>query len=215
MRLLLIRHGQTPSNVDGLLDTRIPGPGLTPLGVEQAAALPAALAGESIGSIHVSTMVRTHLTAAPLAAALGLEPIERSGIREITAGELEMYSDEESVRRYMGTVFTWAKGELETRMPGGENGAEFFERFDAVVAEVERGGHETAVIVSHGAAIRCWTGRRAGNLDAEFMIEHSLDNTGVVVVEGSGLDWAALTWAGEPVGGVGTGAPSGPAGAQA
>ena len=29
MRLVLIRHGQTPSNVCGLLDTAPPGPGLT------------------------------------------------------------------------------------------------------------------------------------------------------------------------------------------
>ena len=46
MRLLLIRHGQTPSNVLGALDTLVPGPGLTPLGLEQAAAIPDALAGE-------------------------------------------------------------------------------------------------------------------------------------------------------------------------
>ena len=29
MRLLLIRHGQTPANVRGELDTAAPGPGLT------------------------------------------------------------------------------------------------------------------------------------------------------------------------------------------
>lgn len=45
MRLLLIRHGQTPSNLKHLLDTAAPGPGLTPLGQDQAAALPQALAG--------------------------------------------------------------------------------------------------------------------------------------------------------------------------
>src|SRR5699024_5083913 len=32
MRLLLIRHGQTPSNVEGILDAGYPGPGLTALG---------------------------------------------------------------------------------------------------------------------------------------------------------------------------------------
>ena len=40
MRLLLVRHGQTPSNVAGLLDTALPGPGLTALGTRQAAAIP-------------------------------------------------------------------------------------------------------------------------------------------------------------------------------
>ncbi|BCW50626.1 hypothetical protein StoSoilB13_29680 (plasmid) [Arthrobacter sp. StoSoilB13] len=48
MKLLLIRHGQTPGNVAGQLDTAFPGPGLTELGERQAAALPEALADESI-----------------------------------------------------------------------------------------------------------------------------------------------------------------------
>ena len=29
MRILFVRHGQTPANVRGLLDTAAPGPGLT------------------------------------------------------------------------------------------------------------------------------------------------------------------------------------------
>ena len=51
MKLLLIRHGQTPSNVRGLLDTGAPGAELTKLGHEQARALPKALDGEPIDSI--------------------------------------------------------------------------------------------------------------------------------------------------------------------
>ncbi|MFI5427738.1 histidine phosphatase family protein [Aeromicrobium sp. UC242_57] len=39
MRLILIRHGQTPANVDGVLESTVPGPGLTELGLEQAAEL--------------------------------------------------------------------------------------------------------------------------------------------------------------------------------
>ena len=39
MRLTLVRHGQTPSNVLGLLDTAPPGPGLTDLGQLQAASV--------------------------------------------------------------------------------------------------------------------------------------------------------------------------------
>ncbi|POC80683.1 histidine phosphatase family protein, partial [Vibrio vulnificus] len=43
MRLILIRHGQTESNVHRLLDTAMPGPGLTELGQQQAAGLVSAL----------------------------------------------------------------------------------------------------------------------------------------------------------------------------
>lgn len=71
MRLLLVRHGQTPSNVRFLLDTAVPGPGLTELGERQAAALPEALAGEDIDALYASTLTRAQLTAAPLAGARG------------------------------------------------------------------------------------------------------------------------------------------------
>ncbi|PPG12781.1 histidine phosphatase family protein [Rathayibacter sp. AY1C6] len=212
MRLLLIRHGQTPSNVAGLLDTRIPGPGLTDLGRTQAAALPGQLAGEGIGALLVSTMVRTHETAAPLAAALGLEPIERDGIREVAAAGLEMRGDDAAVEEYMGTVFRWAGGETSIRLAGGETGDEFAARYDAVVAEAEALGHEVVALVSHGAAIRCWAGLRSLDLDARFIADHLLDNTGVVVLEGSGDAWTLVSWQGEPVSGVGAAAPSGPAG---
>ncbi|AZZ49479.1 histidine phosphatase family protein [Rathayibacter rathayi] len=212
MRLLLIRHGQTPSNVAGLLDTRIPGPGLTDLGRSQAAVLPAQLAGEGIGALFVSTLLRTHETAAPLAAALDLEPIERAGIREVAAAGLEMRGDEVAVREYLGTVFRWAGGETSIRLAGGETGVEFAARYDAVVAEAESLGHGVVALISHGAAIRCWAGLRSLDLDSRFITEHLLENTGVVVLEGSGDAWSLVSWQGEPVGGVGATAPSGPAG---
>lgn len=215
MRLLLIRHGQTPSNVAGVLDTRIPGPGLTELGRAQAEALPGTLADEPIGALFVSTMRRTHETAAPLAAALGLEPVERGGIREIAAAGLEMRGDEEAVEEYMGTVFRWAAGEGAVRLAGGETGGEFAARYDSVVAEAEATGHDVVALVSHGAAIRCWAGMRSRDLDAGFIAEHLLENTGVVVLEGSGSDWSLVSWEGEPVSGVGVTAPSGPAGEAA
>ncbi|MFI6697752.1 histidine phosphatase family protein [Streptomyces sp. NPDC050509] len=200
MRLLLIRHGQTPSNLAGLLDTAAPGPGLTGTGERQAAALPAVLADEDIGALYVSTLVRTRLTAAPLAAARGLEIRVREGIRELAAGELEMRGDEESVRRYLTTAFAWSAGETELRMPGGESGAEALARFDAVVAEAAATGAGTVALVSHGAAIRMWTAARAQNVEVDFAAAHALANTGVVALEGtSEAGWKALTWAGTVV----------------
>ena len=202
MRLIFVRHGQTPSNVRGLLDTRIPGPGLTTLGLEQAAALPEALAGEDISAIYVSTMVRTHLTAAYLAAARGLETIERAGIRETAGGDLEMRGDPAAVETYMGTVVAWTRGSLDVRIPGGEDGGEFLRRFDAVVDEAVEAGHPTVAIVSHGAAIRAWTAIRGVNVPFDFIVQHPLHNTGVVIVErGSDGGWTVVSYMGDAVGG--------------
>ncbi|MFE9686398.1 histidine phosphatase family protein [Streptomyces sp. NPDC006285] len=201
MRLLLIRHGQTPSNVEHLLDTAVPGPGLTPLGQQQAAALPQALAGEEIGALYASTLLRTQLTAAPLAARTGLEVRVRDGIRELAAGDLEMRGDADAVKTYLRTVFAWAAGDMELRMPGGENGEEALRRLDAVIEEAADSGVRTVGMVSHGAAIRMWAAARAGNVDVDFAAAHALENTGVVVIEGAPADgWRVLTWEGRSLG---------------
>ncbi|MFE7972596.1 histidine phosphatase family protein [Streptomyces shenzhenensis] len=211
MRLLLVRHGQTPSNVGGLLDTAVPGPGLTPLGQRQAAALPEALADEDIEAVYASTLVRTQLTAAPLAAARGLDVLVRDGIRELSAGDLEMLpGDSERGLAYMTTVFAWAGGDTGLRMPGAETGTEALARFDAVVAEATADGAGTIAMVSHGAAIRMWTAARAHNVDVPFVAARPLENTGVVVLEGSPADgWKALSWEGALVLPAGASGPTG------
>ncbi|NJP66270.1 histidine phosphatase family protein [Streptomyces spiramenti] len=212
MRLLLIRHGQTPSNVRRLLDTAAPGPALTPLGESQAAALPAVLSGERIEAIYASNLLRTQLTAAPLATRLGLEVRVRDGLRELAAGDLEMHGDGDSIGLYLGTVFAWAAGETARRMPGGETGEEAIARFDEVVAEVAAEGM-TAALFSHGAAIRMWTAARAGNVQVDEVAFRELENAGVVTVTGSPTDgWRLESWTETPVGHTGEAAGSGPAG---
>lgn len=200
MRLLLIRHGQTPSNVEGSLDTRIPGPGLTQLGTAQADAVPAALAGESIDGIFASVMRRTQLTAAPLARALGLDVQVRAGIREISSGDFGVRSDRAAVEAYTLRMVAWAEGDLEQRMPGGETGAEAFARFEAVLAEAWEADLGTVAFFSHGAIIRAWTGHTARNLDARYIAENPLRNGGIVVLDGSPrTGWAALSYMQDPL----------------
>lgn len=202
MRLLLIRHGQTPSNVRGALDTAAPGPGLTELGERQAAAVPAALRDENVQGIYASRLLRTQLTAAPLSVARGIDVAVRDGLHEIEAGDLEGNTDVASVKAYIGTVIEWGRGALDARIPGGHDGHEFFGRYDAAVAEISAAHDDTAVIFSHGAAIRAWVGGRALNVSGEFTLTHLLDNTGTAVLEGSpDAGWHLVSWAGSPVGG--------------
>lgn len=216
MRLLLIRHGQIQSNVEGVLDTAVPGPGLTALGRQQAALLPTVLPADEPHAIWVSSAVRAQETAMPLAEARGLTPIARDGLREISAGDYEMSKNQRDVRSYVGHVLGWAGGDLDPRIPGGEDGHDFFGRFDAVVEEVlERGrdrGQRTVAVVSHGAAIRCWASLRADNLGLETAKHYWLDNTGVAVLDQTATGWTCVSWMGDPVTGVGVEAPAGPTG---
>lgn len=193
MRLHLIRHGQTPANVLGQLDTAHPGPGLTELGQEQARRIPSALG--DVEALYASTLVRTQLTADPLAQHRGLTPTVLRGIHEIEAGDLEGRNDRDSVIAYLRTTFAWGAGNLDTRMPGGPTGHDFFERFDADLERILDSGADTTALVSHGAAIRVWVARHANNIPASFAAEHSLENTGIVIVEGSFRDgWRLVRW---------------------
>lgn len=212
MRLILVRHGQTPSNVAGLLDTAPPGPGLTETGHRQARAVPPALAAQRLDAIFASNQTRAQQTAAPLAAARGLEVSVVAGLREIAAGELEMAGDADSVHRYIRTLMSWLDGDLAQRIPGGPSGVDFLERYDAAVEAIAdsvldvAGPDGAAVAVSHGAAIRAWAAIRAEITLAgpgPSLGRRHLDNTGAVTLERDGRgSWRVLDWRTEALGSI-------------
>ncbi len=200
MRLLLIRHGQTTSNVLHLLDTAEPGAALTDLGMAQAEGLVGALCDESIDMVMASTLLRAQQTATPLALARALPLGIRDGIREIGAGELEMRGDAFASDLYQAAALDWAAGELDSVIAGAGAGRDMLAAFDEVVAEAESSGAATAVLVSHGAAIITWAAARAANVDASFVAENPLANIGIVILEGnSAAQWVAVSWSGDPV----------------
>lgn len=207
MRLLLLRHGQTHGNTAGALDTAVPGLDLTELGRRQAEAAARALVEREIDQIFVSTLVRTHQTAAPLAALLDLAPRELDGLREIAAGDYEMAGDDEAITGYIGTVAAWIEGRYDTRMPGGETGHEFLARYDAAVGQIHRAvadaGHEGALLVSHGAAIRTWISARVAGVESHARATDPLHNTACIELVGDpGAGWEIESWHSEPVGGA-------------
>ena len=90
--VLLLRHGESamarPEEPFPLRD----GHGDPPLhdeGHRQAVLVAERLRHERIDAIYVTTLQRTHQTAAPLAAALGLTPVEIADLREVHLGDWE------------------------------------------------------------------------------------------------------------------------------
>jgi probable phosphoglycerate mutase len=200
---MLMRHGQTHANVSGALDTAHPGLELTPLGQRQAVAAARALSEDLIEGIYVSSRVRTHQTAEPTAADRRHTPSMMEGLEEVNAGEFEMRTDSDAIHGYIGSISAWLTGDLRHRMPGGETGLEFLERYDAAVANICDAGHESALIVSHGAAIRTWTAARmlAGTEVPDPT--SPLHNTALIVLEGDPLSgWRMVSWTGDAVGGA-------------
>lgn len=203
MRLLLLRHGQTSSNLAGALDTERPGASLTALGHAQARALPEAFRAERISAIHASPLIRSQLTAAPLAGARGLVVGVEEGIEEISASDLEMRSDSASVAEYIEVAAGWIHSDLDGKLPGGHDGHTFLAGYDAAVARIaaRHDERDTAVVVSHGAAIRVWVAIRARGVGS--VEDRWLANTGMVALDGDpAAGWDLVHWYSDPLGGI-------------
>ncbi|HJE50535.1 MAG TPA: histidine phosphatase family protein [Tessaracoccus flavescens] len=190
MRLILIRHGQTESNVNHQLDTAYPGAPLNETGLGQAEALVEAIAHEDIDVLYASTLTRAQQTAAPLAAARGLEATVVEGIQEISAGVEEM-NDDWTV--YVDMLNTWSPDNMDVGLEGGETAREFMQRFTDAVEAMEAKGHERVALVSHGAALRVWAISQDPSIGMEMA--PPLNNTQWIVLNGSTKDgWKIERW---------------------
>lgn len=192
MYLVLVRHGQTSSNVTGALDTGRPGAPLNDRGLQQAQRLAARWENEvapAPTTVAVSPLTRTKQTAAPLCARYSLTPLVRPGIREVRSGDLEMNAGISDIARYMGTLAPWAQGEWGVRMPGGESGSEILTRALPVVHEVLSSVRRTAgedgvgVIVAHGALNRVIAATLATDITVNLVMKYRLENTHTSVLE--------------------------------
>lgn len=195
MRLYLVRHGETHANVARLLDTAHPGADLTEIGREQAEHLSRRLHTEDLAAIYASDLLRAHQTAQPLAALLGLDVVTVEGLREIQAGDYEMTSEWGA---FIEALARW-RVDPSLPIPGGESGLEFMARYDAAITRIASDGHESALAVSHGGAMRVWCAGSLG-LPPDFFDGRHVTNTHVVTMEGDPDDgWRLLAWGDEPI----------------
>jgi 2,3-bisphosphoglycerate-dependent phosphoglycerate mutase len=92
VEVVLVRHGASegarPEQAFELVDGH-GNPALSERGKEQARAVAAALAGESIAGLFATGLRRTEETAAPLAAVSGQGVTQVPELREVKLGELE------------------------------------------------------------------------------------------------------------------------------
>ncbi len=197
-RLILVRHGQSHSNVARRLDTRPPGAELTDFGREQARLF--ARSRRPPGLLLHSVARRAEQTAAEIGAELVTPPTGVEGIHEVQAGELEDRDDDAAIALFNEVYQRWHSGELNTPMPGGESGHEVLDRYLPVLADLRRryldDEHWTRdiVVVSHGAAIRLAAAVLAG-VDSSFVLDHHLANTeAVTLVPVTDDRWSCVRW---------------------
>jgi 2,3-bisphosphoglycerate-dependent phosphoglycerate mutase len=156
--IVLLRHGASAPPVPGIPNPLIGGhsnPALADAGKAQAELAAAGLAGEPISAIFCSTLRRTAETAAPFAAATGLEPVPISDLREVFLGDFEggLYriktAEGDPIIKEVFAQEAWSA------IPGGETFEHFGARITAGVEEIVRqtGPDKAALAVLHGAVI--------------------------------------------------------------
>lgn len=197
LRLMLVRHGQTESNLGGVLDSLPPGPALTEEGHAQAAALARRLADQPVTGVYASTAVRAQQTARPVAGVHRLDVVVLDGVHEVLAGDLEGRADAAAIGEYVQVFHRWTTGELGVRMPGAQTGHEVRERLFAAVRRI-CDDHEDGlvVLVSHGAMIRLAAQWLAPEVTERLTDQGLLVNTGHVLLEADGAGWRCLEWTG-------------------
>ncbi|AAK45019.1 phosphoglycerate mutase PE_PGRS11 [Mycobacterium tuberculosis] len=212
-----VRHGQTPGNAAMLIDTAVPGPGLTALGQQQAQAIANALAAKGpYAGIFDSQLIRTQQTAAPLANLLGMAPQVLPGLNEIHAGIFEdLPQISPAGLLYLVGPIAWTLGFPIVPMlaPGSTdvNGIVFNRAFtgavqtiyDASLANpvVAADGNITSVAYSSAFTIGVGTMMNVDNPHPLLLLTHPVPNTGAVVVQGNPEGgWTLVSWDGILVG---------------
>lgn len=155
--VFLVRHGASAPAVPGRSFPLADGhgdPALAPEGREQAERVAARLAEESIDAIYVTTLCRTHQTAAPLAALLGLEPVVEPDLREVHLGEWEGGSFRQHVAEGHPLALRVFAEERWDVIPGAEPHEAFSARVRAGIERVvaAQAGRRVAVF-THGGVI--------------------------------------------------------------
>ena len=195
--LTFIRHAESEANASGIIDTTVPGPGLTPEGKEQAEQLVHQVGHNNYDGVYASTLVRTQQTAAPLAAELGKQVEVLQGIQEINAGWFEGKPVKMESSTFLLAPADWLNGDVQNRIPGSVSGKEFNDRFTGAVWKVYNSGQHNPVVFSHKLSIEYWTMMNVKNAKDSLLTTHPLPNIGRVVISGNPrTGWTLQDWDG-------------------
>jgi probable phosphoglycerate mutase len=155
MRVLLVRHGETPWNAEGRYQGQIDIP-LSATGEQQAHSLQQRLLSVPIDRAVASPLQRARATAQiALGERAGLLSVD-AGLGEIAhgtwEGKLASEIDAEDPMRFRA----WREAPETVQMPGGESLTQVFERVWPAFARAVEGlrADQTALVVAHDAVNR-------------------------------------------------------------
>jgi broad specificity phosphatase PhoE len=151
--LILLRHGQTAWNVNGIIQGHAAVP-INKRGRQQAEALGKYLRKFSATRLYSSDLVRARLTAEIINATLRLPMTLDSRLRELDAGQWQGLRWDQ-VRDWDPAGFEeYAGNKRGFRRPNGENYPDLRQRASAALSEyMQRHPNEVVLVMTHGGLI--------------------------------------------------------------
>src|SRR5919201_202690 len=134
VRILLTRHGETVSNVEGRWQGQTDSP-LTERGLAQARELARVLRNEPLQAIYASDLGRAFDTAQEVARPHGLEVIAEKRLRELDVGRWTGRLGTEIRESEPDLIALWRNRPAELQIPGGETLAQAQQRALAFIDE--------------------------------------------------------------------------------
>jgi broad specificity phosphatase PhoE len=191
--LFLARHALAGSNRDGLASCAIPGEGLTPEGIEQAARLAAALASEPIELGAATELRRTQETLCHALADRRVPQIVVPELDEIHFGSFD--------GGRLDDYRAWAAAEPPT-VPapgGGESRADAAARFARGVRRLLARSERTVLFVGHALSLRYVLDAARGLVPAARMapVEHAVAHR-LRADEARAAAWLLEDWSRSP-----------------
>ncbi len=155
MRLILVRHGETPWNVTLQYQGHANVP-LNERGREQARRAAARLRGLEVRALYASDIARAWQTAEIIGAELGQTPVPMPELREIDVGQWEGLTPEELYRRFPDHMAEYKRDPARTVRLGGESYAQLQTRALVALQRIQEthAQGDIVVAVSHGGTIR-------------------------------------------------------------
>ena len=164
MELIIVRHGKTPGNEQrryvGIIDQ--------PLSESGRAQARAAGPHDDIERVYVSTLRRTHETAAimfPCAEQVVVEGIQEMDFGAFAGRSADEMADDPAYR-------AWVESECTLPCPGGESQAQFADRvcaaLERLLREAQARGEKQLILVAHGGTMMSFLDRYGNDLSKKY-----------------------------------------------
>ena len=155
MRLILVRHGETPWNVTLQYQGQANVP-LNERGREQALRAAARLTRYGVTRLYSSDLARAWQTAEVIGTTIGLTPVAIPELREIDVGQWEGLTPEELYRRFPDHMAEYRRDPARTVRLGGESYAQLQARALIALQQIQDQHQPGDIVaaVSHGGTIR-------------------------------------------------------------